>query len=52
VRAGWVSDEVIKQLEEFVTGATSSTPAGAGQVLALPAAAALPPAQSSGGDAA
>ncbi|MFC4945671.1 FtsK/SpoIIIE domain-containing protein [Pseudonocardia sp. GCM10023141] len=35
VRAGWVPDEVIKQLETFVTGATM--PAQAGKLLALPA---------------
>jgi S-DNA-T family DNA segregation ATPase FtsK/SpoIIIE len=39
VRAGWVSDQTIKQLEAFVTG---PTPAINGQVLALPAPAAQP----------
>jgi S-DNA-T family DNA segregation ATPase FtsK/SpoIIIE len=45
VRAGWVSDDTIKQLEAFVTG---PTPAINGQVLALPAA---PAAQPAGGAA-
>lgn len=42
VRAGWVPDETIKALEEFVTGAP--VPALPGQVLALPAPAAARPA--------
>jgi S-DNA-T family DNA segregation ATPase FtsK/SpoIIIE len=45
VRAGWVPDETIKQLEDFVTGAPVE--AGAGQVLSLPAP--RPQSQSTGG---
>ena len=36
VRAAWVPDDTIKQLEEFVTG-TAPTLASPGQVLPLPA---------------
>jgi S-DNA-T family DNA segregation ATPase FtsK/SpoIIIE len=39
IRAGWVPDQTIKDLEAFVTG---PLPAGDGQVLALPAPTPLP----------
>ncbi len=48
VRAGWVSDETIKELEAFVTGTTHAV--AAGRVLALPTAA-VPAPRSAGGAA-
>ena len=45
VRAGWVPDEVIKELEEFVTGARPS--AVPGEVVPLPTA--RPPATTRAG---
>jgi S-DNA-T family DNA segregation ATPase FtsK/SpoIIIE len=47
IRAGWVPDETIKQLEDFVTGTSADLPAGVGQVLPLPAP--RPQLQSTGG---
>ena len=46
VRAGWVSDETIKELEAFVTGAIPAMTSG--QVLALPAPATRPRPQAGG----
>jgi S-DNA-T family DNA segregation ATPase FtsK/SpoIIIE len=46
IRAGWVPDETIKQLEDFVTGTPASLPV-AGRVLTLPTPAPAP--QSTGG---
>jgi S-DNA-T family DNA segregation ATPase FtsK/SpoIIIE len=46
IRAGWVPDETIKRLEDFVTGTPASLPV-AGRVLTLPTPAPAP--QSTGG---
>ena len=46
VRAGWVSDDTIKELEAFVTGAIPTMTSG--QVLVLPAPAPLPRPQAGG----